>query len=165
VSTDFETHQRGTGVVYGECGAIWIMTLHAKPSVADMELARPSLKRMHLRHPDGFPTLTWVLPSAGFSMDSDARTVAANVTREHSGSILAMATIVEGEGFGVAAVRAIVAGIDFLSRSKAPKKTFADLAPAVGWCCELRPPSDRTAGATDPIVASLAAMRRGLSSG
>jgi hypothetical protein len=159
VGVAFETHERGAGVVYGECGAIWVMTLHAKPSRADMELARPSLQKMSERHADGFPTLTWVLPSAGLSMDSDARDAAAKVTREFDASILSMATVVEGEGVGVAAVRAIVAGIDLLSRSRAPKKTFASLLPAVAWSCELRPVRDRAAGASAPIAASIAELR------
>jgi hypothetical protein len=162
VGVTFEAHERGAAVVYGECGAIWVMTLHAKPSRADMELARPSLQKMRERHRDGFPTLTWVLPSAGLSMDSDARDAAAKVTREYDASISSMATVVEGEGFGVAAVRAIVAGIDLLSRSRAPKRTFADLAQAVAWCCELRPTRDRGAGAVDRVVAAIAAMRDGI---
>jgi hypothetical protein len=112
------------------------------------------------RHPDGFPTLTWVLPSAGFSMDADARNAATDVTKEYDDSILAMATLIEGTGFQAAAVRAIVSGMDLVARAKAPKKTFAEVAPTVDWCVTLRPVRDRDAGASKEITAVLAEVRR-----
>src|SRR4051812_46217715 len=119
----FDTLQRGSTTMYGACGAIWVMILHARPTTADMLLARPALKAMQARHPEGFATLTWILPSAGFSMDSEARTAATEITREYNGSIRAMATLIEGAGFQAAAVRAIVSGMDLVARAKAPKKT------------------------------------------
>jgi hypothetical protein len=165
MAANFEILQRGSTTLYGICGGIWVMTLHAKPSAADMYLARPSLKTMHQRHPDGFPTLTWVLPEAGFSMESDARRAAAEVTKEFNAAIVAMATLIEGEGFQAAAVRAIISGMDLMARASAPKKVFAGLAPSVEWCASLRPPRDRNAGAVDAVVASLAAMRKELTRG
>lgn len=155
--------ERGPAALYGDSGGVWVMILHTKPLAADMELARPSLKAMRDRHPDGFPTLTWVLPTAGLSMDSDARQTAARVTKAFDASIRSMATLVEGEGFGVAAVRAIIAGIDLLSRAAAPKKTFATLNDAIAWCVTLRPARDRDAGTTEEIVAAITAARNGLS--
>ncbi len=163
MAATFETLERGTAVLYGASGGIWVMTLHAKlPSAADMRLAGPALETMRNRHPDGFPTLTWVLPEAGLSMDSDARHAAAAVTHAFRAAILAMATLIEGQGFGAAAVRAIVSGIDLMSGAKAPKKVFGDLASSVAWCATLRPERDANAGIVDEIVASLASMRAGL---
>ena len=165
MATSFDTLQRSDTVRYGICGGIWIMTLFAKPTAADMNLARAALKSTLVRHPDGFPTLTWILPEAGFSMDADARQAAATVTREFNASILAMATLIEGEGFQAATVRAIIAGLDLMARASAPKKTFADLRAAVVWSVSLRPRRDRDAGEVDGIVESLAAMRRELTGG
>jgi hypothetical protein len=160
MSPVFDTHQKGSTTIYGECGGIWVMNLHEKPTVADMLLARPSLKTMQQRHPDGFPTLTWVLPSAGFSMDADARTAATDVTREYNDAIVAMATLIEGSGFQAAAVRAIVSGMDLMARAKAPKKTFAEVVPSVAWCVSLRKPRARDAGSADEISLALAAVRK-----
>ena len=162
MGSSFEMLQRGATVRYGVSGGIWVMTLHAKPTAADMNLARAALKATLRRHPDGFPTLTWILPEAGFSMDTDARQAAATVTKEFNASILAMATLIEGEGFQAATVRAIIAGLDLMSRASAPKKTFADLHAAVAWSVSLRPQRDRDAGEVEGIVESLTAMRKEL---
>jgi hypothetical protein len=106
------------------------------------------------RSPKGFPTLTWILPSAGFTMDSDARHTAAEVTQAFDKEITAMATLIEGSGFQAAAVRAIISGLAVLERTQAPRKVFSELAPAVAWCGTF-------AGAKEPeaIVQALSAMR------
>jgi hypothetical protein len=159
MGTNFDVLQRSQAVIYGDCGAIWVMTLFAKPAVDDMTAARSALRMMHQRHPQGFPALTWVLEEAGFSMDADARQTAATVTREFNASIRAMATLIEGEGVRAAAVRAIVSGIDLVSRASARKQVFGKLDECVAWCASMRPERERDAGAPGPIAASLAAMR------
>src|SRR5690606_16060560 len=67
-----EVLQQGRAVVYGACEGFWVMILFAPPTKPDMLLARPSLAAMKRRHPSGFPTLTWVLPEAGYRMETDA---------------------------------------------------------------------------------------------
>lgn len=136
------------------------MTLHAKPTAEDMFLARPALKTMLERHPSGFPTVTWVLPQAGYSMDSDARHAAAEVTREYNASLLAMATLIEGQGFQAATVRAIISGLDLMARASAPKKVFADVPSCFTWCASLRAERDAKAGTVDDMVTSATAMRK-----
>src|SRR3954462_11191956 len=107
MAKDFEEIERGRTVLYGGTRGIWVMVLHGKPSKADMLLARPALAAMSKRAPSGFPTITWILPEAGLSMDNDARTAAAEVTSEFSKAILAQATVIELAGFQGATVRAI----------------------------------------------------------
>ena len=162
MSATFESLQRGPAVLYGSCGGIWVMTLFGKPSAAEMLLARPALKAMLEKHPIGFPTLTWVAPQAGYSMEADARHAAADVTKEFNASILAMATLIEGQGFQAAAVRAIVAGLDLMARASAPKKVFADLPATVAWCASMRPPKQGNASAPGEIVTALADIRKSL---
>ncbi len=155
-----EPLSRSAGVLYSACGGIWVMMMHAPPVAADMLAARPSLLAMSERFPGGFPTLTWVMPGAGFSMDAEARKLASKITVEFNALILAQATLIEGTGFQAAAVRAIIAGIDMMTRSTAPKKTFDRLRPSVDWCLTLRPPpADATAAA---ICAALEAARKPL---
>jgi hypothetical protein len=133
MSSRVEPLARGAGVFYGACGGLWVMVLFGPPSAADMLLARGTLKAMRERYEGGFPTLTWVLSEAGMSMDAEARKTAATVTREFEGVILAQAKLVEGSGFQVATVRAILSGLDMMVRSRAPRKVFAELRPAVEW--------------------------------
>lgn len=157
MSASFESLQRGSGVVYGACGGIWVMMVFSPPSVADMELARPALRTMRLRHSGGFPVLTWVLPGAGLAMDGDARRAAGAVTKEFVGSFTAQATLIEGSGFQAATIRAIISGIDMLARSPAPKRVFGELAPSVTWCVANRPTS--AVGSGDAVLAALESAR------
>lgn len=136
------------------------MVLFAPPVVADMLPARPSLKSMSQKYPEGFPTLTWVLPSAGFSMDGETRKVAAVITTEYASSIRAQATLVEGVGFQAATVRAIIGGIDMMTRSRAPKKVFGELRPSVDWCLSCCPPQGLAATTGAESSATLAALRQ-----
>ncbi len=137
---DWVELERGTTTLYGACGGLWVMIVFGSPTNADMLLARPSLAAMKRRHPEGFPSLTWVLPTAGYRMDHEARVTAATVTAEFDGTIRAQATLLEGTGFQVATVRAVIAGLDMMSRSSAPKRTFSELEAAVTWCLHRLPP-------------------------
>ena len=106
---------------------------------------------MARREPKGFPTLTWVTLAAGLSMDADARKAAADVTNDFTKQILAQATIIEGAGFQAATVRAIVTGLDAMSRSEAPKKTFAGAGAAIDRCAVRRPAGGDTTPAADLV--------------
>jgi hypothetical protein len=150
-----ETLGEGNAVVYASCGGLWVMILHRPPTVDDMLAAAPTLRTMTELAPKGFGTLTWILPEAGFSMDGPARTAAADITRAHDKVILAQATVVEGQGFQVASVRMIIAGLDLLSRASAPTRVFARLDEAVAWVAPFSP-------GTPPAVADVVIALEGL---
>lgn len=161
--SDFTELERGATTLYGDARGVWVMILFGKPSKVDMLLARPSLAAMRKRAPAGFPTLTWVLREAGLSMDNDAREAATTVTNEFKKEILAQATIVELDGFQGATVRAILAGLDLMSRSACPKKTFAEVGPSLEWCAGF----SKDAGLrnrVDDIARSLTSVRASLHS-
>lgn len=134
------------------------MTLFAPPTLDDMLLARGALATMAKRRPQGFATLTWVLPQAGYRMDDATRKAASDVTRAFAKSILAEATLIEGTGFQAAAVRAIISGLDAMSRTGGEKKVFSDLAAAVAWCADRgsgpRPSPTAVADATRVLAAA-----------
>lgn len=156
MASDFEQLERGATTVYGSSAGIWTMIIFARPTADDMRLARPALAAMRKRRPRGFPTITWILPQAGLSMDDDARKAASDVTKEFDGTIVAQATLIELEGFQGATVRAIVAGLDMVSRSSAPKKTFAALAPTIAWCL---PFTGETSTSVEAVRVALESMR------
>jgi hypothetical protein len=138
MAEQFDEHARGTSVLYGACAGIWIMVLFAPPTKADMLLAGPSLVTMRRRTVHPFPTLTWVLAEAGYRMEADARKAASDVTTEHAASLSAQATLIEGAGFQAAAVRAIIAGLDAVSRTSGKKGVFSQLGPSIAWCLDFR---------------------------
>lgn len=153
----FDPLSRGSSILYGACGGVWVMLLFQPPNIADIRLARTALSTMSKRFSQGFPTITWVLPSAGFSMDSDSRHASAEITQTYSNSILAGATLIEGSGFQAATARAIISGIDMLARAKYQKKVFNELQPCVDWCVDYRP--SRTGPSTAEIVHALSDLR------
>ncbi len=158
MASKFDELERGGAVLYGDSYGIWVMILFGKPTKADMLLARPALAGMSARSPAGFPTLTWVLREAGLSMEDDARTAAAEVTNEFSKKIVAQATLIEISGFQGATVRAIVAGLDMMSRSASSKKVFGELTPAIDWCA--RRATDQTIlGSAESVIRALEATR------
>lgn len=160
----FDELQRGKGVVYGVCDGIWVMTLFGTPTKDSMLLARPTLTTMKERHPSGFCTLTWILPEAGYRMDADARQAAADVTRPFNPCFAGQATLIEGSGFGGAAVRAIISTLDVMAGGTYPKKVFSDLASSVEWCGSLRSAGSRNPASTTQSVATLRALRESLRS-
>jgi hypothetical protein len=138
MAEQFDELARGDSVLYGGCGGIWVMVLFAPPTKPDMLLAGPTLAAMRRRVGHPFPTLTWVLSEAGYRMEADARKAATDVTTEHAASLSAQATLVEGAGFQAAAVRAIISGLDAISRTGGKKSVFSDLGDAVAWCLDFR---------------------------
>lgn len=161
MGAEFQQLEGGSSVLYGACDGIWVMILFAAPSKADMLLAGSALAAMKREHPRGFPTLTWVLPEAGYRMDADARQAAADVTKEYDAVIRAQATLIDGSGFQAAAVRAIVAGLEAMSRSSGARKVFAELPATVAWCAAWRPEGTSTATVPD-VVQALGATRAAL---
>lgn len=160
MAATFELLEKSDAVVYGACGGLWVMVLAAPCKKEDMLLARPSLAAMMRKEPSGFPTLTWILPAAGISLPADARAAAVEVTKEADAHNRGRATIIEGGGFGAAAIRSIISGIDMLSRNTQPGQVFAALPPAVEWCVRLRPRDARDASEAPELIAALEAAIR-----
>lgn len=147
---------RSKSVLYGRCERLWLMVLTAPPNLDDMLAARPTLDAMRAHAPDGFVTLTWVTAAAGFSMETEARQAASDITRACNDVIRAQATLIEAGGFPGAAVRMIISGMDLVASTKAPKKVFATLAETIRWCQEF----NAVPGADDQdIVDAVSAFR------
>jgi hypothetical protein len=162
MAATFDLLEQSPAVTYAACGGIWTMVLTAPCNAADMLLARPSLAKMLQREPAGFPTLTWILPAAGINLPADARKAAAEITAAFDAHNRGRATIIEGTGFGAAAIRSIIAGIDMVSRTTQPGQVFAAVPEAVAWCVRLRALGARDTASVDDIVAALDAGVRPL---
>jgi hypothetical protein len=129
----------GAAIYYGNIAGIWVMLMHKPPLEMDMLLAKPSLNRMVKLAPQGFPSLTWIMPSAGFSLDPPTKKAAHSITGEFSKNILSRATLIDANGFQAAAVRALVTGVGIFTQSPNPGKVFTDLESAVAWSMRYHP--------------------------
>lgn len=75
-----------------------------------------------------------VVVPAGIPVSPDAaRRRAVALLRELSGSVIAIALVIEGVGFGPAAVRSMFTGLAMLLRHPWSWKMFADAGRAAGW--------------------------------
>ena len=130
---------RDDAVSYARCGPIWVMVMTAPPTTDGMLHSRPTLAAMKERHPAGFATMTYVLPSAGFKMEADARQAAADATKAYAESIRIIANVVEGSGFAAATARAVLSGLHLLTRLQPPERVFASGDEALEWIARVGP--------------------------
>lgn len=77
--------------------------------------------------------------------DDDFRARAAKTMREREEKLAGFAYLVIGEGFKASVVRAVIAGINVLSRPGHPQKVFSEPEAAFLWLAEQLPP-----GTIDP---------------
>lgn len=159
VNVRLDVLQRGASILYADASGLWVMVLFAPPKHEDILLARDSLRAMKRRYPEGFPTLTWVRSTAGLSMDADSRKSSAVITSEFAEQIAAQATLIEGNGFQAATVRAIISGIDMLARSKSPKKVFSELKDAIAWAFSHSPRAETLRPPVEAVLAALESLR------
>lgn len=149
-------------VLYADLQGLWLMVMFAPPDARRMLRAGPTLVEMAKRYPTGFCNVTWIHAAAGFSMDGDTRAAVTDVTTKHLSSIRAVCTVIEGEGFRVATVRAIVSGLQVLSRMSCPRQVFDQLDQAVRWSLEHSTPEVRRGFDRPAVERSLAELRAAL---
>lgn len=81
--------------------------------------------------------LTVLASDTGFMLTNEARKAAETVAKAGSNYLLGLAQVVEGEGFGAAAARAVMSGIQLAVRAGHPTKVFGSVADALPWVAEL----------------------------
>lgn len=65
--------------------------------------------------------------------DAATRAGLAGLMKRFEPNIAALALVVVGSGFGAAAVRAVLAGMNLVARAAYPTEVFADTQPALQW--------------------------------
>jgi hypothetical protein len=98
--------------------------------------------------PAGLLALT-IIDRHAHAPDDSAKTRIRNTVLRHSAAINAFAYVVEGEGFGAAAIRSALSLISLAARYSFPQKVFGRVEEAVPWM--LSRPSKRTASAPDTV--------------
>lgn len=67
--------------------------------------------------------------------DARTRAAIAGLMKRFEPRIAALAQVALGSGFGAAAVRSVLAGMNLLARPAYPTHVFAEIEPAVQWIC------------------------------
>jgi hypothetical protein len=81
--------------------------------------------------------ITIVSPSASLILTGEARKESETLAKAGREYVLGLAQVVEGEGFGAAAARAVLTGIQLAVRAGYPQKVFGTLGDAMPWVAEL----------------------------
>src|SRR5262249_241936 len=91
-----------------------------------------ALQALAAKHPDGIVMLN-VLEGTGATPSAEVRQRIARDMKHYENVTRAIAVVYEAKGFLAATVRAIVTGLQAMSRQRAPLKVFATVADACLW--------------------------------
>jgi hypothetical protein len=123
-----------------------LQVFSGKLTVAEFETALPLLDHPILGH--RYVQLCRLAPTGGKEApDDDFRARAAKSMREREGRLAGFAYVIIGEGFVASVARAVIAGINVLSRPSHAQKVFSEPQPASIWLAEQLP-----AGTIDPAA-------------
>ena len=120
--------QRNGGVSVGSFGAISIAVWDETPTFEQAKLATALLARMSRSHEEF--ALMAVLGRNCSIPDGPIRDLIIDEMRRCGTQIRALANVVESEGFGAAAVRAVVTGMAVILRPAHQVKTFTTVTDA-----------------------------------
>ena len=107
-----------------------------------------TVERVATQFPTGLLVITIIDRHARAPDDSSRARIRQTVLR-HAAVIQAFAYVVEGEGFGAAAVRSALSLISMAARYPFPQKVFSRVEDAVPWM--LSRPSTQESGAPDAV--------------
>ena len=89
------------------------------------------------------------------TMTSEERAEAADLARTFAPHMLGLAHIVLGGGFFAATVRAVISGVQLVSRTKAPSSVFRAIPPGAEWLAERCGKVDATASDARALAAAI----------
>lgn len=95
------------------------------------------MERLAARHRRGL-SLMFAMEEHCRMPDSPAREALARDVKRHEAFTRHMVMVFEGEGFRAAAFRSVLAGMQMLSRQKAPMKVVATVEQGAQWLAEQR---------------------------
>jgi hypothetical protein len=88
-------------------------------------------KRFYAQNPGGGISLTIIERGAAASQPPEVRAVNQAMAKESK--VLASALVLEGSGFGVATMRAVIAAVYFAVKKEYPSKVFENTGEAARW--------------------------------
>jgi hypothetical protein len=130
-------------------------------SVELLRMLRPHIQKLRAKHPDGTATFT-VLDGGGElpRLSPEALAEANSLACEFNGKNLALAYVVELNGFRGAAHRMLLSSVMTLSQPRYPYRTFDSIAAAASWISEKVVEPVRYKQTSDALVAHVAEAQR-----
>jgi hypothetical protein len=103
-----------------------------------------------------------VIDGASRVPDDAAKAEIRNTVVRHQKQMCALAYVIEGQGFGAAAMRSAISFISLLARYPFPQKTFANIAAATAWTMQQMPTGAAKDISAAELISVLEAMRQQL---
>lgn len=131
--------------------AVWKGETHLEA----VDLLDAEMRRYRREHPVPIGLLMVVAERAA-PPSASVRAQMAHHMRRSQDEIRASALVYEGDGFRAAAIRAVVTGINLVTKTAYPHKIFGSVSSAADWMCELGGPrwrgsSSNLSGAVDSL--------------
>lgn len=103
-----------------------------------------------------------VIDSGARVPDDEAKTEIRNTVLRHQKQVCAFAYVIEGHGFGAAAMRSAISFISLLARYPFPQKTFANIPAATAWMMQQVPVGAAKGTSAAELISVLESMRQQL---
>lgn len=131
-----ELFVQDNGLALATCGRVFVDVFYAPPTVARLdELHRH--QRALVDRVGRHAVLSIIDPSVGKEMGDDARKRARAISLEMESHTIGHSFIVLGSGFFSAMARSIIAGIQLVSRTKAPWRVTSDPNDGITFVADL----------------------------
>jgi hypothetical protein len=116
------------------------------------------------RHGAGIAVLV-IIPSVAKPPPEEVRTAITNMLARVAPSLRCVCWLVEGSGFGAAAVRAALTGLQLVSRSPYPTRVCSSVGEALSWILPHMRDGNTRLGTVSDAVQAIAEGRKTLSPG
>lgn len=131
-----ELFVQDNGLAIATCGPVFVNLFYAPPTVQRLdELVK--YQRALVERVPRHAVLSLVDPGVGREMGDDARRYARGLNDEMAPYTMGHCFVVLGSGFFAAMARSVIAGIQLLSRTKAPWRVTSDPVAGVAFIVEL----------------------------
>jgi len=144
------------------CGAVYISVLRKPLTVEGAAQLRLQARRMATRHGDKHASFSVIEQSAAGAPPPEVREAMSRLAKEFP--IICAGIVLEGSGFGPAAIRTLIAGIYLVTKKLYPHKVFDQPRAAATWMVPLMAQTGVTQTVTE-LVAAVEATRRAITNG
>jgi hypothetical protein len=123
------------GLAVATFGNVAVTVLRQPATGERLRRLRRDLVQLYERHPGKVASMTILEAGAFGSTPEDVRAESIALMRESH--VFAAAIVIEGKGFRLAALRALLAGLGLVSRPRHEQKVFENIDAAADWLVEL----------------------------
>ena len=120
----------GSAFAAGTVGRAFAIVWFRTPELEELQDFVALLRQFARRTPQAM-LITVLRP--GVMLSDEGRRYFASVFPTFKGKLAASTVVIEGDGFWVAAARALVAGLTFITKQPFPHKSFGSVAEAATW--------------------------------